>query len=248
MTTQGIQEWTVPQYGSYKMELWGASSGDNQNDKYGKGAKIIGTFNLTENQVIYILVGQMPIANTFAWGGGGGSFVWIKNSSTPLIIAGGGGGSNNGGGDNTSGIAHGKSGQAGGYATTQVADGHGGDEGGGAWAGGGGAGWYSDGVSVSSSFIHAGFGGQRPLAGGVGGGHRNTTYVGDHNGGFGGGGGTGVHMGGGGGGYTGGEGGNYSTKRPDSLGGGGGSFNSGTSQENVAGYNDGHGRITITLL
>ena len=153
-----------------------------------------------------------------------------------------------GGGDNTSGIADGKSGQDGGYGTTQVTIGYGGDNGGGNWAGGGGAGWYSDGVGVSPLNAYAGFGGQRPLAGGVGGGANFGTYSGDHNGGFGGGGGTGVHMGGGGGGYTGGEGANYATKTPDTLGGGGGSYNSGTSQENVSGDNDGHGLVTITLL
>ena len=248
IVTQGIQEWTVPETASYTIEVWGASGLDVASGPYGNGAKIIGTFSLIKSDIIAILVGQKPTSNSYATGGGGGSFVWKKSTGTPLIIAGGGGGSNNGGGNNSTGHAHGQSGQNGGYSTTQVTVGQGGDEGGGNWAGGGGAGWLSNGVGVSSSNTYAGFGGIRPLEGGLGGGFQDGTYAGDPYGGFGGGGGSGVHIGGGGGGYTGGEGGNYSSKTPDSLGGGGGSYNTGINQTNTAGYRDGEGQVIITKV
>ena len=43
------------------------------------------------------------------------------------------------------------------------------------------------------------------------------------------------------------EGGNYSSKTPPTFGEEEGSYNSGTSQENVSGYNDGHGKVTINF-
>ncbi|XP_031563240.1 uncharacterized protein LOC116298818 [Actinia tenebrosa] len=95
--SSGIQIWKVPLTGSYKIEAVGASGGyDNkQNSRLyrGRGARMIGTFQLLEGELIKILVGQEGGINTVSSssGGGGGSFV-VRNDSSPLIIAGGGAG------------------------------------------------------------------------------------------------------------------------------------------------------------
>ena len=89
----GIQEWTVPYTGTFKILAKGA---DSDNDEGGRGAIEGGNFTLTEGDVIYILVGQSGSNG----GGAGGTFVVRKSGNTPsdctesdiLIIAGGGGG------------------------------------------------------------------------------------------------------------------------------------------------------------
>ena len=93
----GIQRWTVPYTGDYRIEAIGASGGyslKSGNSQYrGRGAKMIGTFRLTKGETIQILVGQEGGINRVSesTGGGGGTFV-VRGSNTPLIIAGGGGG------------------------------------------------------------------------------------------------------------------------------------------------------------
>ena len=94
INTQGIQEWVVPQAGTYQIQVNGAQGGGNG----GLGARMQGEFTLTQGQKLFIVVGQQgngPADNN-ACGGGGGSFVTTGNatytSSTPLIVAGGGGG------------------------------------------------------------------------------------------------------------------------------------------------------------
>ena len=53
---------------------------------------MIGTFQLTTDETLKILVGQEGGINIYtSSGGGGGSFV-VRSDNTPLIIAGGGGG------------------------------------------------------------------------------------------------------------------------------------------------------------
>ncbi len=96
MTTNGIQEWTVPQTGTYIIEAFGASGGgDGQSLPGGRGARMKGNFNLTKGEKIKILVGQQGGQHGGGHGnengGGGGAFV-VKNDNTPLVIAGGGGG------------------------------------------------------------------------------------------------------------------------------------------------------------
>ena len=86
INTQGIQEWTVPVTGSYKIETLGASGGINA----GLGAKIIGYFDLSSSDVLKIVAGQMGVSGTNSSGGGGGTFV-VKGTNA-LIVAGGGGG------------------------------------------------------------------------------------------------------------------------------------------------------------
>ena len=93
----GIQQWIVPKTADYIVEAIGAAGGY---DKYsnggiyrGRGARVKGTFRLSQSETIHILVGQEGGINTVssAAGGGGGTFV-VRGSSTPLIVAGGGGG------------------------------------------------------------------------------------------------------------------------------------------------------------
>ena len=98
--SSGIQQWTVPYTGDYKIEAVGAAGGY---DKYttpgknqGRGARMIGTFSLSKGEIIKILIGQEGGINSVSStaGGGGGTFV-VRGSNTPLIIAGGGGGIQN---------------------------------------------------------------------------------------------------------------------------------------------------------
>ena len=96
--TNGIQQWTVPYTGYYRIEAIGATGGcDYWYPNFffcgGTGAKLIGEFRLNMSEVIQVLVGQEGGSNINARGsgGGGGTFV-VSGNSTPLIIAGGGGG------------------------------------------------------------------------------------------------------------------------------------------------------------
>ena len=97
--SSGIQQWTVPYTGDYRIEAVGAAGGlDSDPNKIlyrGRGARIIGTFNLIKGELIRVLVGQEGKSKDNDWssGGGGGTFV-VKANNTPLIIAGGGGGVN----------------------------------------------------------------------------------------------------------------------------------------------------------
>ena len=93
----GIQNWTVPYTGDYRIEAIGAAGGYdkwiNSTHYRGRGARMIGTFRLTKGEVIQILVGQEGGINTerLTSGGGGGAFV-VSGNNTALIVAGGGGG------------------------------------------------------------------------------------------------------------------------------------------------------------
>ena len=221
MTTQGIQLWTVPATGSYTITAVGALGGSGRNTG-GYGTSMKGTFNLTEGEIIKIMVGQKGGnrsstggTNETEGGGGGGTFV-AKSDNTPMIVAGGGGGSgsaSNGlnASTSTSGVAGGSSGSGdgginggGGGGAAGGAAGNGSTPGGtGSYCsyGAGGGGFYSrggyncDGTvgSQGSSFLEGGIGG----AGGEG--------RGDAEGGFGGGASVG-HRSAGGGGYSGGGG------------------------------------------
>lgn len=240
-TDAGIQLWTVPETGMYRIETWGAQGGSvSSTVQGGLGARIRGDFSLTQGQKLRIIVGQSGVQTPAASGnkgGGGGSFVWVDGQSTAaLIVAGGGGGSQaSAGGVNASTTTDG----------TRKSDGTGvaGTNGNGTTNG---AGFFTNGSTDGST---AG-GGTAPLSalnGGTGGtGHTLST----HQGGFGGGGGGGgspstTQAGGGGGGYSGGAG----VGTPATAGGGGGgSFNSGTNQSNSAGVQSGNGQITITRL
>nr|XP_058958801.1 uncharacterized protein LOC131785858 [Pocillopora verrucosa] len=238
--SSGIQLWTVPRTGKYRIEAIGASGGYSEDsfiETGGRGARLIGNFNLTKDEIIHVLVGQKGEkgnSNPKTAGGGGGTFV-VRENNISLIIAGGGGGikkisEQHPGCDasiNTTGNA-GNNWPLG----TGGSNGHGGKTSG----GGGGGGFYSNGQSSRSG---SGRGGKGYLQGGEGG---------NGKGGFGGGGGLrgGNRGAGGGGGYSGGNGG---ANEQFSCGGGGGSFNNGTNQQNECCFNRyGHGRVIITFL
>ncbi|XP_022805413.1 signal peptide, CUB and EGF-like domain-containing protein 2, partial [Stylophora pistillata] len=96
--SSGIQLWTVPHTGRYRIEAIGASGGYGKGSVIkngGRGARMIGNFNLKKSEIIRLLVGQKGGASKSSSnsnaGGGGGTFV-VRGSNTPLIIAGGGGG------------------------------------------------------------------------------------------------------------------------------------------------------------
>jgi len=257
----GIQSWTVPADGTYRINAVGASGGENNGGSFypgrpGQGATIQGDFVLTKGTVLNLVVGQKGVYGSNGSGGGGGSFVYTGSigGGGLLIAAGGGGGwghgtasyttgSLGGGGSATntpvSGIASPSPPDAGSKGTGQ--GGFGGSVGSATGSGGGGAGWLSNG---DASAAGTGAGGTRFTGG-------NTNGVG----GFGGGGSSGGsgQGGGGGGGYSGGGGATGWNSISWGAGAGGGSYNSGSNQVNTAGTTGlssgwSHGSITITKL
>jgi hypothetical protein len=247
----GIQEWTVPLTGSYRIEAYGAKGGSTPSYRGGYGARMRGDFTLTQGEIIQILVGQEGVlgqhsqnSSQYLCGGGGGSFV-IKtpyNSSTSsiLVIAGGGGGAAQNSWTN-------RIGKGGGTGNNSVAGSTGwisSSGNGGTGSYGPGAGYTGDGAvagSVASAdrakaYLNGGRGGQGALNYGA----QYFTY-----GGFGGGCGGGGLASGGGGGYSGGASGQWSSQQE---GGGGGSYNNGSTQSNTADTNADHGKVIITPL
>jgi hypothetical protein len=235
------------------------AQGASGNPSYvgGRGARMSGDFDVVPGSTIIIAVGgqgQGQSSNSHG-GGGGGSFVVIEDATspniisvgpfagtpvTPLVIAGGGAGTRAACAQNGNPGLIGINGGAGIVATT----GGGGPSGvtpgmGGtifsSW-GSAGAGFIGNGANDGTF----GCGGKSFLNGAAGGADCGSCGV-AANGGFGGGGqGRGCNGGGGGGGYTGGGGGWCA--------GGGGSFNSGTLQDNEAGFRTGNGQVTIQVL
>lgn len=260
MRIQGIQLFTIQVSGVYRITCGGAEGhGNGGSWAGGKGAIIRGDFNLTQGEVICIVVGQQGLSSG---GGGGGTFVYKEANNTVLIIAGGGGGGahndgfggggsaslwpSSGGGSGSGGYSNQSYGGWGGQCSVNcVRD---------SWNGaaGGGCGWNGDGRNGVTN------NGNRY---GIGGGSRSSNFVGGYysdspqdessgNGGFGGGGGCGGHgfSGGGGGGYTGGGGGNNWNNINHGGGQGGGSLNNGSNQSNTVGSNSGHGYALFELL
>ncbi len=243
-----IQTWTVPATGTYRITTYGAQGGNNSSGHSGgKGAKMSGDFNLIAGEQIKILVGQQGTnvsVTCQAAGGGGGTFVTL-NDNTPLIIAGGGGGGGRGattqGRKDATISTNGLNGDGSNQVGSGGSNGGGGGSGSGCssqWGAGGGGltGNGANGTATGSgglSFVNGGTGGARTRSGGS-------------VGGFGGGGGSG-YGGGGGGGYSGGGGGGLVTCSCGNIasGGGGGSYNNGLNQDNVGGYNTGHGSVII---
>ena len=266
MTTQGIQEWTVPATGSYTIASAGGTGYGSGTYYGGLGASITGTFNLTQSNVLCVVVGQVGMLGPGSGGcGGGGSFVYRKTDNLLYIVAGGGGGGGHnygfgGGGSATQTPVNGGGTGNGGYQGI----GYGGNGGGnsvgvavGEWndAAGGGGGWLSNGsngIIQGTLPDYMGYGGYGRSSGFIGGYHATTyniTYS-SGNGGFGGGGGSGGNgnSGGGGGGYTGGGGGNNWNNSNHGGGQGGGSYNNGTNQSNITNTNAANGYVTITKI
>jgi hypothetical protein len=222
----GIQRWTVPASGTYRIEAQGAGGSGNN-----AGARMRGDFELKQNDVLQILVGQR---GTHAGAGNGGSFVALLNN-TPLIVAGGAGGVASS--FSTNSLEHGVVGTCG--ASSSYSGGCNGSGGGGDdnWSSviGGGGGFSGNGTTSNST------GGFAFLNGGLGG-----FYSGGRQGGFGGGGATStsINRSGGGGGYSGGAGSSSSSVG----GGGGGSYNAGTNPDNASGVNPHKGLVRIEKI
>ncbi len=240
----GVQIWSIPEGGTWRIEVYGAQGGQNQDfDQYngsvgenksgGKGAKMVGEFDFLGGETLFIVVGQRGTWDGCSAGGGGGSFVSLDDF-TPLIVAGGGGGQRAevfmdgcaGRIEEYGGLGSGSSSSS----SCEVKDnnlGLGGIVSSESWGSGGG-GFYGGGEgeygNPSESFIQGAVGGSGGAQGGFGCG-------GSGNGGCG---------GGGGGGFSGGDGGRVA--------GGGGSYNSGVNQLNEPGANEGHGRVIFTRI
>lgn len=247
-TSSGIQLWTVPATGTYRIVANGARGGPSPYATAGFGASMQGDFALNAGDKIRILVGQGGITGSnYGGGGGGGTFVMKEVGSTTADIyviagAGGGGGyssSPNGGAGQTGnngqtspdGLVAGGTAGSGGNAPTS-----------GLYTGAGGGGLLGNGVSSNNQ--GPANGGLAFVSGGAGGLSEGTINATKPDGGFGGGG-AGVVSGGGGGGYSGGGGGGQTNF---SAGGGGGSYNNGANQVNTAGANNGDGSVTVTAL
>jgi hypothetical protein len=253
MTVNGIQRWTVPATASYRITAAGAAGQTNSN-AYAGGtpATIQGDIDLTQGEIILILVGQLGNSNTAHGnenGGGGGSFVVRDAGTAPLVIAGGGGGapsiSYSAGCTRTNG--DGQLGTAGKtvncYNTgTGGTSGNGGSATGSA-VGGAGGGLIGNGATGGGHCSSSG-GGASFLNGGVGG--EDGSCYGPAQGGFGGGGSGGLGSPGGAGGYSGGGAAGQWSSHAD-YGGGGGSYNAGTNTSGTV-SGSGNGSITITLL
>jgi competence protein ComGC len=259
--TGDIKTYTISHAGIYKITTIGAKGGGTNG---GKGASMIGEFNLSAGTILKVLVGQQgSYINPYLWsaGGGGGSYVVKKDDAssytmtdgtkvTPLVIAGGGGGaytSNPTVTDASTGT-DGKSGA--GYSFAAGATG--GNSSPSASYGSGGGGFLVDtnSTTLGRSFLSGGAGGTSTAStpGGFGGGggafyssSYNSTCDCDRN-----------RCGaGGGGGYSGGGYGfAYTTDSmsTDGYGGGGGSYNAGTNQVNTAGVGTGNGYVKIEMI
>ena len=220
INTQGIQEWTVPVTGTYKISVWGAQGGpmnghgDDVTSRGGLGAILSGDFSLTAGWVLKIIVGQRGNES----GGGGGTFV-AKSDNTALIVAGGGAAACNNCGSELDAV---------------LTEGSGNGGSGGCGSGGGG-------FSGNGSTGSLGGGGLAFTNGGTGGaGHDYSgSYI--SVGGFGGGGGASNCCTGGGGGYTGGS-------ASSSCGSNGGySYNNAAANKTSSVSNTLHGKVTIVF-
>lgn len=240
---QGIQEWTIPQSGIYRIDAYGAQGASTiEGCIGGKGAYISSMFSFGKGERLYILIGQTPPSAINSWGGGGGGGTFVAkyvNSSNDillpkedkipielLIAASGGGGS----GD--TGCAENKNGDSGlaSYSEEGIGTNH-------EDKSSGGSGYRTDALHGTLSFLNGGIGGTISSSG------SGTAY-----GGFGGGGAP-YSVGGGGGGYKGGDTGKPSNNINEGYAGKGGySFFSGYKRSNKSGINSGNGRVKLTLI
>lgn len=267
----GIQRWTVPHTGTYRIQVAGAQGGfmGNVTAAGGLGARVTGEVVLEQGDVLEILVGQAGwLGSISEAGAGGGSFVVLNGN--PLFVA-GGGGSHGGCGTDSSSFSRGRGGHSGSEGLSgqshnpNLGGGAGGTGGAGGAAetdlypGGAGGGFQGDGgygtrnISNCNAASLAGqtgidadprrtAGGKSFLAGGAGG--RGCYQPVQGQGGFGGGGGAGGCGGAGGGGYSGGGGG----RSDRGGGGGGGSFSVDPAGIIEAAVNGGHGRVSIDIV
>lgn len=93
--TGGVQEWTCPVDGTYKLEAWGAQGAEAGSFSGGKGAYIAGNLYITSGTTLYVHVGGQGVCVNSAeaaaaqdgWNGGG-TYTGTYSSG---IYAGGGG-------------------------------------------------------------------------------------------------------------------------------------------------------------
>jgi hypothetical protein len=124
VVTQGIQEWTVPATGTYRILVVGGTGGIHGGNYFpafpGAGAIVQADIALTQGEKIYIVIGQKPSSVTTSSGngagGGGGTFIYRGASATGgiggsglLLVAGGGGGTGHGTSNTTGGNGKGGS-------------------------------------------------------------------------------------------------------------------------------------------
>jgi hypothetical protein len=227
MTQNGMQLWTVPEDGTYRIQTYGSvagwSNGWGQRGGYGAGNR--GDFVLTKDTVLKLAVGQQGSSDYYEGSGGGGTGVARASNNDPLIVSGGGGGGAPSGNEHRDAYGNQTSGRGGAWGQGGV--GSGGLSG---QTTGGGGGFYNNGGGSwpGQSFVNGGVGGPG-YSGGFGAG--------------GGGAGGGTNGCGGGGGYSGGGAWPWS-----SCGAGGGSINNGSNQVNSNTANGGVGFITIQRL
>jgi len=242
--TNGIQRWTVPEDGTYRIQADGAANPSSQG---GYGALIRGDFTLTNGTFLYMIVGQRPKSTLAAeHSGSGGSFVVKETGAASvvgdiLVIAGAGGSGHVAGYANSISSANATANGNPGYGAGAGAAGTNGSGGANNPSGGGGGGGFLTDGGTSSTMVSTAKSWKNGGAGGV----RDGTYEG----GFGGGGQHGNTHGGGGGGYSGGGGGTPSPY----VGGGAGSYNADVSsgnQVNTGGLTAQRqiGQITITKI
>lgn len=246
ISLNGIQSWTVPATGLYKITCTGARGAGNG----GFGAQMQGNFELVAGQVLKLIIGQKGENGTGAnasnngGGGGGGSFVVIGLDSLLLAAGGGGGGILNSAGGNASTVNIGGSTMWGGGGI----DGNGGHSGITNGDAAGGAGFFTDGENSYNTSQSVCEGGKSFLNGATGGASGTCGMYYGGAGGFGGGGSgwhNGINRGGAGGGYSGGQGGTLSG---NIGGGGGGSYNIGDNQTNLEGVGSDDGSVVILYL
>jgi len=267
----GIQSWTVPTTGDYRITAVGAAgkSATNGARDGGRGARISGTFSLNSGDILQIVVGQEGLASDENGGGGpfvvaesnddtgaegpagssgaerngggGGGSFVVDNSDNAMLVAGGGGGTRH---DAAGDGCHANIGE---YATASS-----------------GTNFFavcnvkSDDLGlggIALDFLDygsagAGFNGDGEADHyGQGGRSWSNGMLGGHagfwnipgDGGFGGGGSGEGYNGGGGG-------GGYSGGDAGWVAGGGGSFNSGTNQAPAPAVGTGAGQVTIQLI
>ena len=231
--SNGVQSWTVPKSGVYRITAAGAKGGEgnavNSGRPSGNGAIIRGEFQLEEGEVYNIIAGVKPNTSGDGGGGGGGSFVWSAGTGNPLIIGGGGGGN----GDVYQGSQDRSTGRPGNTGTQGTNAKNGGAAQGGSNGNGGSVDNSDQGPGAGGGFLTGGAsgssgadGGTAATAGGRGGNSDSSTNSSSTNcGGYGGGGGESFNGNdaegaGGGGGYSGGG----ASGQDDPGGGGGGSF------------------------
>ena len=248
----GIQVWTAPATGWYRITVTGAQGRSGQVERAGgRGARLSGEFVLTAGDTLRILVGQSGTVggpeiaggSFFNGSGGGGSFV-VDAVDNPMIIAGGGGGTRVGAGQNgcdgsiTNFGVTGSAFNPTSSCAVKTNDLRLGGRVSFLSHGSGGGGFFGNGQDD----VPLGEGGRQWAEGMLGGSDGNGCQGGPMaQGGFGGGGtGEGCAGGGGGGGYSGGDGG--------FIAGGGGSFNTGLNPTAVAGLGLGDGTVVVERL